>query len=161
MLELTQLKSVYDKENAKTIEKHQNIQERKLIRLCSTFSTSLSINTDDVIFNFSSRILTLEEKNLLAKGLNFSIPNNKLDYCNLLVPFEFLHRQLRDETICKDSGFIEDHFMTKLKDIALSGYRNISSPNFLLTCDDYQIPKNFKDDSGILIMKPDRGSEIV
>ena len=160
-IDLIHLKSVSDKENLKTIERHQKIQEKKLLRLCPSLVYQETLNPDNVIFNYSSRALTPEEKNLLAKGLNFSIPNNKLDYCDFLLPFEFLHRQLKKENLDINSGFTEDHVKTKLKDIALSGYKNFSPPNFLLTREDYQILKGLKDDKTIHITKPDKGNGVV
>ena len=102
-----------------------------------------------------------EEKSLLAKGLNFSLPPLKLKYVDYLLPFEFLHRWLNNETISPTSNYSEDHIKTRLKDIALSSYRNYSPPNFLLTRDDYAILKSLKDDSTIHIMKPDKGNGVV
>ena len=56
----------------KKIEKHQRTKEKKLLRLCADIPAD-TLNPDDVIFNFSSRNLTTEEKNILARGLNFAI----------------------------------------------------------------------------------------
>ena len=128
---LIHLKLVSDKENTKVIEKHQRIQEKKLLRLFSNSSQTTSLNRDDVIFNYSNRNLTPEEKQLLAKGLNFSLPPNKLKYVDYLVPFEFLHRKLKTEPISTSSNYSEYHIKTRLKDIALSSYRNYSPPNLL------------------------------
>ena len=96
-LDLLHLKSVADKANNKKISKHQKIQEKKLLRLHAD-SPSTSINPDDVIFNFSDRILTADEKSILSRGLNFALPKTKLDYCDFLVPFEILQRKLYHET---------------------------------------------------------------
>ena len=160
-IDLIHLKSVSDKENTKVIEKHQRIQEKKLLRLCSNSSQTTTLNPDDVIFNYSNRNLTPEEKQLLVKGLNFSLPPNKLKYVDYLVPFEFLHRKLKNEPISTASNYSEDHIKTRLKDIALSSYRNYSPPNFLLTRDDYAVLKKLKDDESIHIMKPDKGNGVV
>ena len=70
-IDFIHLKSASNKENLKTIERHQKIQEKKLLRLCSSFVNQETLNPDYVIFNYSSRTLTPEEKNHLARGLNF------------------------------------------------------------------------------------------
>ncbi len=160
-IDLIHLKSVSDRENTKAIEKHQKIQEKKLLRLCPNSSRTATLNPDDIIFNYSDRTLSPEEKQLLAKGLNFSLQPQKLNYINYLVPFEFLHRKLKSEPIATASNYSEDHVKTRLKDIALSGYRNYSPPNFLLTQDDYRLLKNLRDDKSIHIMKPDKGNGVV
>ena len=89
-IDLFHLKFLSDKENTRIIEKHQKIQEKKLLRLCSDSPSSPCTNPDDVIFNYSSRVLTPDEKSILAKGLNFSLPQNRLYYYDFLVPFELL-----------------------------------------------------------------------
>ena len=126
--------------------------------MCSNSPTA-NLNPDDIIFNFSDRVLTQNEKNILSRGLNFATPRSKLDYCDFLVPFELLRRQLRCETFSNSTT--EEFFKTKLKDIALSGYRNFSPPNFLLTSDDYKTLKGLKDDKNIIIIKPDKGNGVV
>ena len=45
---------------------------------------------EQVIHNFSSYVLSDDEKSLLAKGLNFSIPPKKLDFTDHMTPFELL-----------------------------------------------------------------------
>ena len=49
---------------------------------------------EKVIFNYSSRVLTPNEKTLLVKGLNLSIPPKKLNYGDTLSPFELLYRDV-------------------------------------------------------------------
>ena len=92
--DIIHLKSLSDKENTRIIEKYQKIQEKKLLCLCSD-SPSSSYANPEVIFNYSSCIITPDKKSILAKGLNFSLPQNRLDYCDFLVPFKLLHRQLK------------------------------------------------------------------
>ena len=110
-------------------------------------------------FSFSDRVLTQNEKNILSRGLNFVTPRSKLDYCDFLVPFELLQRQLRCETISNSTT--EEFFKTRLKDLALFGYKNFSPPNFLLTNDDYKTLKGLKDDKNIVMIKPDKGNGAV
>ena len=67
---------------------------------------------EKVIFNFSSHDLCDDEKSLLCKGLNFSIPPKRLDYADHMLPFELLFRDInKNETPNEDKELIE----TRLK----------------------------------------------
>ena len=72
-----------------------------------------------------------------------------------------LQRKLKCKTMSTNHGTNEEFFKTSLKDIALSGYKNFSPPNFLLARDDYKILKGLKDDTGVVLVKPDKGNGIV
>ena len=72
-----------------------------------------SHNPEKVNFNFSSHELSYDEKLLLCKGLNFSIPPKRSDYVDHLLPFELLFRDINKNKIPnEDREFIK----TKLKD---------------------------------------------
>ena len=79
--------SVKCSENTRTLSRHEKVQQKKLFRLSANASSTSSIEPDKVIFNHSSRTLTEQEKSVLAKGLNFSIPPKTLNYCDFLFPF--------------------------------------------------------------------------
>jgi hypothetical protein len=106
-LDFIHLKTVSDRENTKKLNQQQRIQDRKLFRLCSDANNDASIDPDEVVFNFSQRLISDKEKEILSKGLNFAIPPNKLDRCAFLAPFEMLHRKLKDEQISSSSGIIQ------------------------------------------------------
>ena len=74
-------------------------------------------------------MLTPEEKDILAKALSFSLLQNKLDYCDFLLPYEYLHRQLKRETIYTGSGFDDDSFKTKLINASYYMALAASGPN--------------------------------
>ena len=57
---------------------------------------------DQVIYNFSSHILSDNEKSLLSKGLNFSLPPKKLKFDNYLLPFEVLYRDIKHSDITNE-----------------------------------------------------------
>ena len=65
--------------------------------------------------------MTDTEKILLARGLNFSLPR----FCDFLAPFEKLYGILKKEPIAKNpiNGFNEELIKTRIKDIALMGYK--------------------------------------
>ena len=160
-LDLIHLKTFYERENIRTFNRHQKIQDRKLFRLCCQSKTTDSLNPDNVIFNFSQRLLTDDEKNILRKGLNFCLPPSRLDYRDFLVPFEMFHRSQNNENISLKSGHNKDSLRTKLKDIDLSGFRSYSRLKFIFSKDEIDIINNLKNDQDIFIMRPDKGNGAV
>ena len=73
-----------------------------------------------MIFNFSSHELSDDEKLLLCKGLNFSIPPKRLDYADHLLSFELLFSDInKNEMHNEDREFIK----TRLKDSAFTSFR--------------------------------------
>ena len=88
-MDFIHLKHVPDRENSKKLCQHQRVQDRKIFRLCTgQKSSASSFNPDDVVFNFSSRLISDKEKEILSKGLNFAIPPTRLNVCSFLTPFE-------------------------------------------------------------------------
>ena len=72
-IDFLHLRSVCDRENGCKLKHHETILKKKLFRLRKDVSKSSTPDPDKVIFNYSSRQLTDTEKNLLARGLNFSV----------------------------------------------------------------------------------------
>ena len=54
------------------------------------------IDPEKDIFNFSSYVLSDNDKPLLSKGLNFSLPNKRVEISEHLCPFELLYREISD-----------------------------------------------------------------
>ena len=113
--------------NDTSILHHDNIQKRKLQNLLKISSNDIfsdSHNPDSVIFNFSSYELTDEEKNVLCKGLNFSVKPGLIEYSEFLLPFDLLFRDIKHEDLCnEDMSLIK----TRLLETALTSYENFSS----------------------------------
>ena len=149
--------------NDKSILHHDNIQKRKLQNLLKISSTNIfsdSHNPNRGIFNFSLYDLTDEEKNVLCKGLNFSVKPGWIEYSEFLLPFELLFHDIKCEDLCnEDMSLIK----VRLLDTALTSYQNFSSdkdppenltPEFkALTC----LSKN----KNIVIQKADKGNTVV
>ena len=76
-LDLIHLKTLTDQENSRKLNRFQKMQDRKLFRLCSDSNGNRSLNADNIIFNFSRRLLTDDEKNILRKGLDFALPRQR------------------------------------------------------------------------------------
>ena len=89
--------------NDKPILYHGNIKKRKLKNLLKISSNNIfsdSHNPERIIFNFSSYELTDDEKNVLCKGLNFSVTPGLIEYPEILLPFELLFRDIKREDLC-------------------------------------------------------------
>ena len=127
------LKTLSDRENSKKLTQHQRIQDRKLFRLCSDSKTTNTINPNDVIFNFSNRLISDEDKEILSRSLNVCIPQKSLNHCNVLTPFELCYQKLKREPIGHSSRHYPDFIKTKLKDIAHSELRSYHRPSFVFS----------------------------
>ena len=55
-------------------------------------SSQTSHDPDKVISNYSSHVLTENEKSLLYKSLNFAVRPKTLEYADCLLSFELLYR---------------------------------------------------------------------
>ena len=69
--------SIFLISNDKILTKQKDIQDRKIIGLIK--GKGKGIDPENVIFNFSSYVLSDNGKSLLSKGLNFSLPNKKVE----------------------------------------------------------------------------------
>ena len=114
-----------------------------------------------MVFNFSKRFVSDKEKEILSKGLNLAIPPTKLNFCRFLTPFEKFYNHLKREPFSDRSGFFPDSIKSKLRDIALSGFRSYSRPSFLYSREDINTLNDLRDDNTIVIMKPDKGNGVV
>lgn len=150
--------SLFLTSNDKSLEQHKETQDKKLSRLTSV--RTQSNNPDKVIFNYSSKTLTEDEKNLLAKGLNFSIPPSKLGYSDYLVNFELLFRDVKNlELSAEDMEFVK----TKIKDTALTSFRSFDKNNIPsnLSESEFQALRNLSSNLDIVIQKSDKGNSVV
>ena len=150
--------------NDKSILHHDNIQKRKLQNLLKISSNNIfsdSHNPDRVIFNFSSYELTDEEKNVLFKGLNFSVKPGWIEYSEFLLSFELLFRDIKREDLCNDDMSL---IKARLLDTALTSYQNFSSdknPPENLTTSEFKALKRLPKNKNIVIQKADQGNTIV
>ena len=68
--------------------------------------------------------MTDDEKNVLCKGLNFSVKRGLIEYAEFLLSFELLFDGIKREASCnEDMSLIK----TRLLDTALISYQNVSS----------------------------------
>ena len=97
---------------------------QSLIKISSNNIFSNSHNPQRVIFRFSSYELTDDEKNVLFKGLNFSVKPGIIEYLKFLQLFDLLFCDIKREDLCnEDMSLIK----ARVLDIALTPYQNFSN----------------------------------
>ena len=105
--------------------------------------------------------LTDDEKNVLCKGLNFSVKCGLIEYSEFLLPFELLFDGIKREASCnEDMSLIK----TRLLDTALISYQNVSSnrdPPEFLTSSEFKALKRLSKNKNIVIQKADKGNTVV
>ena len=136
----------------------------KLKNLIPNFTWDLvatSSHDPEVIFNFSSYKLSSSDKDLLSKGLCFTIRPKQIDYSNFMTKFELLYRSTLDLSMTTEE---KDCFKTKLKDIALSSFKLFSdSCKFEnnLSAEEINLLKALMRNKDIIIQKADKGNTVV
>ena len=95
-----------------------------LLKIASNNIFSDSHNPDRVIFNFSSHKLTDDEKNVLCKGLTFSVKSGLIEYSEFLLPLELLFHDIKREDLCNEDICV---IKARLLDTALTSYQNFSN----------------------------------
>ena len=142
------------------IRRAQLIQERKLVNL--GLKTAAETNDPEkVIFNFSNRALTSNEKQLLVRGLNLSIPPKKLNYADFLHPFEQCFYQL-----LKDNPDINpaqsDPISAALKSAPYECMNTFDAKlEQNLPPSEVEALKTLLSDDSIIIQKSDKGNSVV
>ena len=150
--------SIFLISNDKILTKQKDIQDRKIIGLIK--GKGKGIDPENVIFNFSSYVLSDNDKSLLSKGLNFSLPNKKVEISEYLCPFELLYHEVSD--FSKDSSD-KELLKSKLKELSLSSHRrlkhNVLEEN--LSKKELESLKNISKNADIVIQKSDKGNSVV
>ena len=95
-LDFQHLTSFMALNNVKSLQRSEVVQNQKLERLKQEYLSN-GIDPDKVIFNFSSYELNDIEKKVLSRGLRFGIRPDKLNYCQILTPFE---NWVKNEIVC-------------------------------------------------------------
>ena len=150
--------SLFLDKNKRSLQKIETAQNKKLSKILEEQPTH---QANDLIFNYSSHILTDAQKSILMKGLNFALPPKKLHYEDYLLNFELLFRNAKDSKSVRDD---EEQFKTKLRTLALSSLKfynrkkkkleNISQEEHVAL-----IELSSLDD--VIIQKADKGNVVV
>ena len=133
--------------------------KQKLLNLGLDIS-KIDLN-NSIVRNLSSRILSDSEKCALNKGLNYSILSPHLDLLNLQTEFENLYQEIRP--------ILQQPQRTELKRMLLNFYSKYKSSYFHyrkngfhnISQDEENALKSLKNDSSIVICKPDKGQGVV
>ena len=119
LVDYTHLISIFTSSNDAVLSKCQQRHKKKLYDL-GYFEKDKDVNDpDQVIHNHSSYKLSDVEKALLAKGLNFALPPQKLNFVDYATPFEFLFREVKG---CDISQYKLDILKVDLKKVAYSSF---------------------------------------
>ena len=112
-----------------------------------------------MIFNFSSHEFSDDEKLLLCKSLNFSIPPKRLGYADHMLPFELLFRDInKNEMPNEDKEFIK----TRLKDSPFTSFRSYNyNSEINLNKNERLALSNLSNDKNIIIQKSGKGNSVV
>ena len=122
----------------------------------------------ECIFNLSDRILTVREKELLSLGLNFCIPFYKTNNARHELGIDKLCNVITD---CAGNGLLRGgrligETLDKVRSLGKFCFNSakrlksdIASPVFKL--EDIDILNNLKDDTSIIITRPDKGRGVV
>ena len=137
-----------------TIRTHE-----KKLRNLGVYNDLNPVSPDSVIFNFSSIVLTDRLKRALAFGLDFGLPNYRLDFQKYFLCFEKLIFTLRSSH-CSNIG----EFSHQLKSLAYKYYYNfkpskIFSP--VLSNTDIKSLRTLAKDESIVVSRPDKGRGVV
>ena len=159
VVDFTHVISLFAKSNDATLVKCKEVQKKKLYNLGYFERDKETTDPDQVIHNFSSYELSEDEKRLLAKGLNFSIPPSKLNFADHMTPFELLYKEMKK---CELSKFNLDILKVDMKKIAYSSFKRY---NFLrelnLSKEEYEALKKLSSNKDIVISKSDKGNSVV
>jgi len=135
-----------------------SIHNKKLLNL--GINVQKKVNKDKVIFNFSDRILTEKQKDILSLGLDYCLPPTKATFHLFYLHFEKLCNNLKNCNIYKNNF---NNVTNDITTIANTTFKKFSR-QVKQTCDSEAILsplKTLKNDKTILITKPDKGRGVV
>ena len=164
VLDFSYLCSLFLVANDKSILHHGNIYKQKLQNLLKISSYNIFIdshNPDSVIVIFSWYKLTEDEKNVLCKGLDFSVKSGLIEYSEFLLPLELLFHDIKREDLCNEDICV---IKARLLDTALTSYQNFSrdqEPPENLTSSEFKALKRLSKNKDIVIQKADKGNTVV
>ena len=158
-LDFNHLRNLIETTNQKTLSRVSYVHGRKLRKL--GYVKPNPTVTDRCIFNFSSHVLSEQEKVTLTKGLKFSFPVTKTKFISHFLPFERLAKILENFDLFNFKSRNGSYFKHSLKHIALSSFYSVSKTSASLSDDDVTTLEKLKSNSNIVICKPDKGNGIV
>ena len=141
-------------ENKTKISRTKFIHNKKLNSLGIPPDGILDANK--VIFNFSNRVLSKDEEEILKLGLQFGFASNKIRFVDHYLHFGKFIQQLTN--LKKDNEEFEG-LTSKIKNLAQEGYKQKPKNNTSKVRID--VLDNLKKDKNLIITKPDKGRGVV
>ena len=150
--------SLITKDNSKKINKVKVIHTKKLSAL--GVSQGSELDADKVIFNFSNRVLTKEEKEILKLGLQFGIPAKKVSFVNNYLYFEkFIQQIAKFKDKFKDSNEQFEAVLSKIRGLSHEAFKYKQRNN---NCKiNTSLLEQLQKDKSLIVTKPDKGKGIV
>ena len=122
----------------------------------------MKIDINKVIFNFSKRVLTISEKNVLSLGLDFGLIPCRVNYTKFFLCFERLCDTLKKCSLYGGVSF--NSLCSRISVIAHDSFRKVcleKECNNPVNKERITLLKNLKEDVNIVITKPDKGRGVV
>ena len=135
--------------------------EKKLNALEASLKAQ-KCDPDSVIFNFSSRLLTVREKFLLAFGIEFALPVHKPNFIKHFYPFEVLTDRLQHLHRLNDVPF--SAICTNIKKTAFFVFSRVKRARYTLPqfqTSDINILRELSRDPSVILSLPDKGRGVV
>ena len=126
-------------------EKH----DRKLFKF-GLKDKQFSLDSKQVIFNYSNRTLSDAETEALANGQQFAFQPQKLNYCRFFLPFEKLFNDIKKEPIYKDAGDSINRVKTSIKQSVFKSFYNYQPARDNINKDIIETLKNLNTDPNIV-----------
>ena len=160
-LDFAHLDNLKDSLNGNKILRIKAVHAKKLGQI--GYSEIDELSPDQVLFNFSSRRLTLAEKSLLSKGLKFALPPKRLTPERYLYTFEKLFESLQYHTIYTAENGTNESFRDQLRHIAKSSFQTWikHQPRAVLSEEESKALDSLSKDKSIIVARPDKGNGVV
>ena len=97
--------TIYDNDNDGNDNSIENIEVKQNFKLTKLLEIKIEHDSENIMCNFSSHILTKNQEPLLIKGLNYAIPPKRLRYENYLINFELLYRDSSKSDVSNEKLF--------------------------------------------------------
>ncbi|XP_069972949.1 uncharacterized protein [Penaeus vannamei] len=142
----------------KKIRKVDTVHSKKLLKL--GIDINKKVDKNKVIFNFSDKILTDEQKDVLSYGLDYCIPQTKFVFHRFYLYFEKLCASLKNCDIYNNNF---NNVTNNITTIANNSFRKLSQQRRLGFDSDVLLSplQTLKNDNTIVITKPDKGRGVV
>jgi len=142
----------------KKIRKVDTVHSKKLLKL--GIDINKKVDKNKVIFNFSDKILTDEQKDVLSYGLDYCIPQTKFVFHRFYLYFEKLCASLKNCDIYNNNF---NNVTNNITTIANNSFRKLSQQRRQGFDSDVLLSplQTLKNDNTIVITKPDKGRGVV